>query len=102
MLFLCSDLPFTEHNAGSGWDFIMGAKIAARLCKEESSLLRPKVGRSSVLLSYSHNNSYMEEDSIFSQFHKKVTKLTKLQIHEDSENQAPTKIGWAGQASIIP
>lgn len=37
----------------------------------------------------------------FLQFHKKVTKLIKLQIHEDSEHQDPTKIGWAGQASIM-
>lgn len=27
--FLCSDLPIKEHSVGSGWDFIMSAKIAA-------------------------------------------------------------------------
>lgn len=41
MLFLCKDLPFREPSMGSGWDFIMSAKIAAGCAKEDSSLLWP-------------------------------------------------------------
>lgn len=89
VLFLCSDLPFIEHNVGSGWYFVMRDKITAGLCREDISPLSWCTGLKREEVCAPHVFSQEWRRKALAPFYRRVTNQTSLQI---SENW----VGWSG------